>query len=63
MATHYLLPVIAFSNWLTGHVSTGMRYADDLISCAIALLIETLIILIINRYTSFMIHMPGRKHT
>lgn len=63
MATHYPLPVIALSSQITGYMSTGMRYADALISCAIALLIESLIILIINRYASFMIRIPGRKRT
>lgn len=60
MATHYALPVLAAAHRLGAYVSTGMRYADDLIVCAIAMLMETAIILAIRRFAPFMLRMPAR---
>lgn len=61
MATHYPLPVVAVALRLMKHIGTGMRYLDDLIACAIVMLMETAIILAIHRFAPFMLRLPARK--
>ena len=61
MATHYPLPVINLVQFLMAHALTGMRYADDLIGCAVVMAVETIIILMINRFFPFLLRMPALK--
>jgi len=61
MATHYPLPLLSFVHWLLRYIGTGFRYADDLLGCAIAMLLETAIILLFRHYLPFLLRMPEKK--
>lgn len=61
MATHYPLPLINLVQWMLRNHSAGMRYADDLIGCAVVMLLETGVILLINRFLPFLLRMPASR--
>lgn len=61
MATHYTLPVLRPAFWLIRNASTGCRYVDDLLGCAIAMVIEVFIILVIRRCLPFMLSLPENR--
>lgn len=61
MATHYPLPLIHAALWLAGYAATGMRYADDLLACAVTMALEAAVILTVNRFASFLLRMPEKR--
>ena len=61
MATHYPLPLIVLIQWVMKQMGTGMRYVDDLIGCALVMVLEAGIILLINRFLPFMLRPPRRR--
>lgn len=63
MATHYALPVINLVHRLMTYTGTGIRYADDLLGSAIVMLIESAIIILINRSFPFMVRFPTARKT
>ena len=61
MATHHPLPLINLVQWIMKQMGTGMRYVDDLIGCALVLVLEAGIILLIHRWLPFMLRAPKRR--
>lgn len=61
MATHYPLPLINFGQWLLRKTGTGMRYVDDLIGCAVVLVLEAGIIVLVNHFLPFLLRPPKRR--
>lgn len=61
MATHFPLPLINLAQWMLGRMGTGLRYLDDLLGCTMVMLIESVIILAINRHLPFLLRPPKKK--
>lgn len=61
MATHYVLPLINLAQGILMHAGTGMRYVDDLLVCALVLVMEVGVILLVNRYLPFMLRIPQKR--
>jgi len=60
MATHYLLPLISAAAFLVSQVSSGIRYVDTALICALTLLFEVPVIWLIRRVMPFMLRWPAR---
>jgi len=61
MATHYPLPVITLAQQMLRAFGTGIYGIDIALACVLAMLIETGLILLINRFFPWMTRVPGAK--
>lgn len=61
MATHYVLPLIGLAQAVLARAGTGMRYVDDLLACALVLVMEVSVIWLVNRCLPFMLRIPPKR--